>query len=88
MQSAAVNGTVARYHTPIQAKGRVYVATHAQLAAFGVGSGNTSFVGADSPLPLPASQQESVVLLPQIASLAQGCPCAEGGVWRCSENLL
>lgn len=46
VQSAAVTGQVARYHTPIEAKGRVYLATTTQIAAFRVGTGNATFAGA------------------------------------------
>jgi hypothetical protein len=36
---------VSRYHTPIEAKGRVYLSTVDQIAAFAIGSGNSSFAG-------------------------------------------
>ena len=45
LQSAPVNGTVSRFHTPIEAKGRVYLATTSQLAGFSVGAGSAAFSG-------------------------------------------
>jgi outer membrane protein assembly factor BamB len=58
-QSPALVGSVARYHTPIEAKGRLYVATTSQLAAFRVGSGNATFVAPPTPAPVAVDSSSS-----------------------------
>lgn len=42
-QSPATGEPVSRFHSPIQAKGRIYFSTDTSILAYSIGAGNTSF---------------------------------------------